>query len=205
MRRGQQAQPHSSHTTRRHPRKEGTQRQQPATMQEETAPTTISSQLIPAANGKWPKARGHHTTHTEQANPHPSMTRHHNFLPFHPQWDTEPNSTRSHTVHRTRRKRDSGCALPLSSPSPHGHGKTNSRHTHYKGSIQIHCNVHLVCVCVCVRVPAETQSKEVEKREQSMWRDAQRKCAAETHNGSNKKKTAHTHDCNAARAVATQK
>ncbi|EKF30735.1 hypothetical protein MOQ_005447, partial [Trypanosoma cruzi marinkellei] len=33
MRRGQQAQPHSSHTTRRHPRKEGTQRQQPPTMQ----------------------------------------------------------------------------------------------------------------------------------------------------------------------------
>ncbi|RNC36231.1 hypothetical protein TcCL_Unassigned00830 [Trypanosoma cruzi] len=33
-------------------------------------------QLIPAAPGKWPKPRGHHTTHTEQANPHPSMTRH---------------------------------------------------------------------------------------------------------------------------------
>ncbi|KAF5214818.1 hypothetical protein ECC02_012538 [Trypanosoma cruzi] len=43
MRRRQQAQPHSSHTTRRHPRKEGTQRQQPPTMQEEKISTTIST------------------------------------------------------------------------------------------------------------------------------------------------------------------
>ncbi|RNC36629.1 hypothetical protein TcCL_Unassigned00385 [Trypanosoma cruzi] len=67
MRRGQQAQPHSSHTTRRHPRKEGTQRQQPPTMQEEKTSTTISIQLISTPKGKQQKRRGHHTTHTERA------------------------------------------------------------------------------------------------------------------------------------------
>ncbi|EKF30886.1 hypothetical protein MOQ_005287, partial [Trypanosoma cruzi marinkellei] len=51
MRRGQQAQPHSSHTTRRRPRKEGTQRQQPPTMQQEKTSTTIATQLISTANG----------------------------------------------------------------------------------------------------------------------------------------------------------
>ncbi|ESS61190.1 hypothetical protein TCDM_11245 [Trypanosoma cruzi Dm28c] len=77
----------------------------------------------------------------------------------------------------------------------------NSRHTQLpacttKGAFK---STAMCILCVCV--PAETQSKEVEKREQSMWRDAQ-KCAAETHGGSNKKKTAQTHDCTAARAAA---
>ncbi|KAF5224648.1 hypothetical protein ECC02_002288 [Trypanosoma cruzi] len=75
MRRGQQAQPHSSHTTRRHPRNEGTQRQQPPTMQEEKTSTTISpsSSLQPQGNGKSPRpphnAHGtstHHTSHTRK-------------------------------------------------------------------------------------------------------------------------------------------
>ncbi|KAF5218141.1 hypothetical protein ECC02_008957 [Trypanosoma cruzi] len=205
MRRGQQAQPHSSHTTRRHPRNEGTQRQQPPTMQEEKTSTTISpsSSLQPQRNVKNP--RPPHQPHA-QANPHPSMTRHQNFQPSRPQWDTEPNSTQSHAVHHTRRKRDSGCALPLL-PSHHSHGRRQqppqaTASMHHKRSIQIHCNVHLVCVCVWLCVPAETQSnKEVKKREQSMWRDAQQKCAAETHGGNNKK-TAQTHDCTAAQAVA---
>ncbi|RNC32768.1 hypothetical protein TcCL_Unassigned04596 [Trypanosoma cruzi] len=58
MRRGQQAQPHSSHTTRRHPRKKGTQRQQPPTMQEEKTSTTItpSSFPQPQGNGQNPAA-----------------------------------------------------------------------------------------------------------------------------------------------------
>ncbi|KAF5213771.1 hypothetical protein ECC02_013686 [Trypanosoma cruzi] len=212
MRRGQQAQPHSSHTTRRHPRNEGTQRQQPPTMQEEKTSTTISpsSSLQPQGNGKNPghqqRTRSEHPPHQPhaQANPHPSMTRHQNFQPSRPQWDTEPNSTQSHAVHHTRRKRDSGCALPLL-PSPHGHGRRQqpphaTASMHYKRSIQIHCNVHRVCVWLCV--PAETQSKEVEKREQSMWRDAQQKCTAETHGRNNNKKTAQTHDRTAAQAVA---
>ncbi|EKF29607.1 hypothetical protein MOQ_006595 [Trypanosoma cruzi marinkellei] len=163
MRREQQAQPHSSHTTRRHPRKEGTQRQQPPTMQEETAPTTISSQLIPAANGKWPKARGHHTTHTEQANPHPSMTRHHNFLPSHPQWDTEPNSTQSHAVHHTRRKRESGCALPLSSPSPHDHGKTNRRHTQLPACTTKGASKSTACGCVCLHIRRNKKMEQMKE------------------------------------------
>ncbi|ESS55983.1 hypothetical protein TCDM_12515 [Trypanosoma cruzi Dm28c] len=70
---------------------------------------------------------------------------------------------------------------------------------HYKRSIQIHCNVHFVCVWLCV--PAATQSKEEEKREQSMWREAQ-KCTAEVHGGSNKKKNTQTHDCTAAQEAA---
>ncbi|KAF5218693.1 hypothetical protein ECC02_008398 [Trypanosoma cruzi] len=170
-------------------------------------------QLIATAPGKWQKpaattqrTRSEHPPHQPhaQANSHPSMTRQKNFLPSRPPWDTEPNSTQPHAVHHTRRKRDSGCALPLL-PSPHGHGRRQQPpHTtasmHCKRSIQIHCNVHLVCVWLCV--PAETQSKEVEKREQSMWRDAQQKCTAETHNGNNNKKTAQTHDCTAAQAAA---
>ncbi|EKG08306.1 hypothetical protein TCSYLVIO_000549, partial [Trypanosoma cruzi] len=87
-------------------------------------------------------------------------------------------------------------ALPLF-PPPHGHGRRQqpphaTASMHYKRCIHIHCNVHLVCVWLCV--PAETQSKDVEKREQSMWSDAQ-KCTAGTHNVNNNKKTAQTHDC----------
>ncbi|RNC40452.1 hypothetical protein TcCL_NonESM10075 [Trypanosoma cruzi] len=95
MRRGQQAQPHSSHTTRRHPRKEGTQRQQPPTIQEEKTSTTISPSSFPRPQGNG-KTRGHHTTHTEQANPHPSMTRHK--ISCHPALNgTRSPTQRSHT------------------------------------------------------------------------------------------------------------
>ncbi|RNC33184.1 hypothetical protein TcCL_Unassigned04140 [Trypanosoma cruzi] len=151
MRREQQAQPQSSHTTRRHPRKEGTQRQQPPTMQEEKTSTTISPSSFPQPQGNG-KTRGHHATHTEQANPHPSITRQQNFLPSRHQWDTEPNSAQSHAVHHTRRKIVSRCALPL--PPPHGHGRRQqashaTSSMHHKRCIQIHCNVHLVCVVVC--------------------------------------------------------
>ncbi|EKG00261.1 hypothetical protein TCSYLVIO_008808, partial [Trypanosoma cruzi] len=123
----QQDQPHSSHTTRRHPRKEGTQRQQPPTMQEEKTSTTISPSSSHSQR-EMAKARGHHTTHTERA-PTTPVTRasgpssiHHaakKFQPSRHQWDAAPNSTQSHAVHRTRRKGDAGCALPLL-PSPHG-------------------------------------------------------------------------------------
>ncbi|KAF5224659.1 hypothetical protein ECC02_002299 [Trypanosoma cruzi] len=213
MRRGQQAQPHSSHTTRRHPRKEGTQRQQPPTMQEEKTSTTISpsSSLQPQGNGKNPAAttqrtRSEHPPHQPhaQANPHPSMTRHQNSLPSRPQWDTEPNSTQSHAVHHTRRKRDSGCAPTLSFLLFMATEEDNSRHTQLpacttKGAFK---STAMCILCVCLCVPAEIQSnKEVKKREQSVWRDAQQKCAAETHGGNNEK-TAQTHDCTAAQAVA---
>ncbi|KAF5216553.1 hypothetical protein ECC02_010661 [Trypanosoma cruzi] len=109
-------------------------------------------QLIPAAPGKWPKPRGHHTTHTEQANPHPSMTRHKNFLPSRPQWDTEPNSAQSHAVHHTHRKMDSGCALPLSLLLM-ATEEDNSRHTQLpacttKGAFKSTATC-ILCVCVC--------------------------------------------------------
>ncbi|ESS54939.1 hypothetical protein TCDM_13629 [Trypanosoma cruzi Dm28c] len=48
---------------------------------------------------------------------------------------------------------------------------------------------------------AATQSKKVEKRKQSTWRDA-KKCTAEVRGGNNKKKTAQTHDCTAVQAAA---
>ncbi|KAF5216535.1 hypothetical protein ECC02_010701 [Trypanosoma cruzi] len=178
MRREQQAQPHSSHTTRRHPRKEGTQRQQPPTMHEEKTSTTISpsSSLQPQGNGKNP--RPPHQPHA-QANPHPSMTRHQNLQPSRPQWDTEPNSTQPHAVHHSRRKRDSGCALTLLLPSPHSHGRRQqpphaTASMHCKRSIQIHCNVHRVCVVVCVcRNTKQRSGKEgaeyVERRTTKMY------------------------------------
>ncbi|EKF30707.1 hypothetical protein MOQ_005475 [Trypanosoma cruzi marinkellei] len=138
MRRGQQAQPHSSHTTRRHPHKEGTQRQQPPTTQQEKTSTSISTQLISISNGKrqqpaatTQRTRSGHTPHQPQppANPQPLATRHQNFLPSRPQWDAEPNSTQSHAVHHTRRKGDSGCALPPSSLLLMATEEDNSRHT----------------------------------------------------------------------------
>ncbi|KAF5216039.1 hypothetical protein ECC02_011226 [Trypanosoma cruzi] len=210
MRKGQQSRQHISHTTRRHPRKKGTQRQQPPTMQEEKISTTIFSQLIHTANGKWQKptattqrTRSEHPPHQPHApvDPHPSMTRQQNFQPSRPQWDTEPNSTQSHAVHHTRRKGDSDCALPLPPPfSSWQRRKTTAATRNCQHALQKKHSNPLQCAsCVCV--PAETQSIKVEKREQSMWRDA-KKCTAEVRGGSNKKKTAQTHDCTAVQAVA---
>ncbi|ESS59408.1 hypothetical protein TCDM_12253 [Trypanosoma cruzi Dm28c] len=142
MRKRQQAQPHSSHTTRRQP-----------------PPSPPSSFLLPQGNGQNPAAttqrtRSKHPPHEAEAEaePHPSMTRQQNFLPSRPQWNTEPNSTQSHAVHHTRRKGDSGCALPLL-PSHGNERRQQPPHatasTRYKRSFQIHCNVHFVCVVVC--------------------------------------------------------
>ncbi|RNF03701.1 hypothetical protein TcG_11458, partial [Trypanosoma cruzi] len=160
MRRGQQAQPHSSHTTRRHPRKEGTQRQQPPTMQEKKTSTTISPSSFPQPR-EMAKPRGHHTTHTEQANPHPSITRQKNFLPSRHQWDTEPNSAQSDAVHHTHRKIDSECA-----PSPlllMATEEDNSRHTQLpactaKGAF-ISTAMCILCVCVVVCACSNTKQR----------------------------------------------
>ncbi|ESS61753.1 hypothetical protein TCDM_10636 [Trypanosoma cruzi Dm28c] len=129
-------------------------------------------------------------------------------------------STRSRTLlPRTHTHAIAHAAVTRSTRHIHRHNhRICSRHTHgraaaahksarirrraqlpacaAKEAFKIHCNVHLVCV------PEETQSKEVEKREQSMWRNAQ-KCTAEVRGGNNnKKKTAQTHDCTAAQAAA---
>ncbi|KAF5218339.1 hypothetical protein ECC02_008710 [Trypanosoma cruzi] len=118
--------------------------------------------------------------------------------------DTSGCRHSEHTTHPPRASHPQenrlGVRAPSLLPFPHGHGRRQqpphaTANMHCKRSIQIHCNVHLVCV------PAETQSKEVEKRKQSMWGDA-KKCAAEVHGGSNKKKTAQTHDCTTVQAVA---
>ncbi|ESS55389.1 hypothetical protein TCDM_13143 [Trypanosoma cruzi Dm28c] len=118
-------------------------------------------QLIPAAPGKWPKHRGHHTTHMEQANPHPSMTRHQNFLPPRPQWDTEPNSTQPHAVYHTRRKRDSGCALPLLPPSSWPRKKKTAATRNCQHAPQRRHSNPLQCAsCVCACRNTEQRSKK---------------------------------------------
>ncbi|KAF5214436.1 hypothetical protein ECC02_012963 [Trypanosoma cruzi] len=212
MRRGQQAQPHTSHTTRRHPRKEGTQRQQPPTMQEENTSTTISPQLISTAPGKWPKPRGHHTTHTEQA-PTTPATRSSGPSSIHDAATKFPaippsvghgaqlNAATRGASHPQERRL--GLRAPSSSLLLMATEEDNSRHTQLpactaKGALK---STAMCILCVWLCVPAETQSEEVEKRKQSVWRDAQ-KCTAETHGGNNKKKTAQTHDCTAFQAVA---
>ncbi|RNC36793.1 hypothetical protein TcCL_Unassigned00209 [Trypanosoma cruzi] len=163
----------------------------------ETASTTISprSFLLSQRNGQSPAAttqrtRSKHPPHEAEAEakPHPSMTWQQNFLPFRPPWNTEPNSTQSHAVHQTRRKGDSGCALPLL-PSPHGHGRRKqpphaTASMHYKRSIQIHCNVHLVCVvvCACRNTKQRSRKEEAEYAERrtkmysgDAWRKQQEK------------------------------
>ncbi|ESS55655.1 hypothetical protein TCDM_12860 [Trypanosoma cruzi Dm28c] len=115
--------------------------------------------------------------------------------------DTEPNSTQSHAVLHTRRKGDAGCALPLL--PPHGHGRRQqpphaTASMHCKRSIQIHRNVHLVCVVVC----ACRNTKQTSRKEGVEYVEGRKKCTAEVRNGSNKKKTAQTHDCTAVQAAA---
>ncbi|RNC55199.1 hypothetical protein TcCL_ESM07343, partial [Trypanosoma cruzi] len=109
-------------------------------------------QLIPAAPGKWPQPRGHHTTHTEQANPHPSMTRH-KFPAIPPSMGHGAQLSAVTRGASNPQENRLGVRAP-SLPAPHGHGRRQqpphaTASMHYKRSIQIHCNVHLVCVCVC--------------------------------------------------------
>ncbi|ESS55662.1 hypothetical protein TCDM_12848 [Trypanosoma cruzi Dm28c] len=211
MRRGQQAQPHSSHTTKRHPRKEGKQRQQPHTMQEEKTSTTISPSSFPQpqGNGKSPRpphnahgASTHHTSHTRRWTLiHPSRGKKNS---SHPALNGMRRPTqRSHTRCSTPAGKETRAAHSLSSLLLMATKKDNSRHTQLpactaKGAFK---STAMCILCVWLCVPAATQSKQVEKRKQSMWRDA-KKCTAETHGGNNKKKTAQTHDCTAVQAAA---
>ncbi|RNC35346.1 hypothetical protein TcCL_Unassigned01778 [Trypanosoma cruzi] len=106
-------------------------------------------QLIATANGKCQnpaattqRTRSEHPPHQTHDSGPSSMTRQQDFLPSRPQWDTEPNSTHSHAVHHTRRKGDSGCALPLLRPSPHSNGRRQQQphataSMRYKRSLQI--------------------------------------------------------------------
>ncbi|EKG00307.1 hypothetical protein TCSYLVIO_008759 [Trypanosoma cruzi] len=152
MRRGQQAQPHSPHTTRRHPREEGTQRQQPPTMQEEKTSTTISPSSFtqPQGNGKNP--RPPHNAHGAGG---PSSIHH-----AAPRFPAIPPSMKhevqlSAVTHGASHPQENRLGVRSLSPSPHGHGgRQQPPHAtasmHYKRCIQIHCNVHLVYVCGCV-------------------------------------------------------
>ncbi|ESS61062.1 hypothetical protein TCDM_11371 [Trypanosoma cruzi Dm28c] len=93
------------------------------------------------------------------------MTRRQNFLPSRPQWDTEPNSTQSHAVHHTRRKRDSGCALPLLPPSSWPRKKTTAATRNRQQALQ---NKHsnplqcASCVCACRNTKQKSRKKEAE-------------------------------------------
>ncbi|EKF29222.1 hypothetical protein MOQ_007005 [Trypanosoma cruzi marinkellei] len=163
MRRGQQAQPHSPHTTRQHPRKEGTQRQQPPTMQVKKTSTTISLQLIPTANGKWPTPCGHHTTqHTERAPTTPVTTASEpsaihdaatKFPAIPPSMGhgAQLNAVTRGAPHPQERR------LGVRAPSlllPHGHGRQQSPHAtasmHHKKASK--CTAMcILCVCVCLQ------------------------------------------------------
>ncbi|KAF5218119.1 hypothetical protein ECC02_008987 [Trypanosoma cruzi] len=150
-------------------------------------------QLIATAPGKWqkpaattPATRSEHPPHQPhaQANPHPSMTRQKNFQPSRPPWDTEPNSTQPHAVHHSRRKRDSGCALPLPPPfSSWPRKKTTAATRNCQHALQKeHSNplqfASCVCVCAC-RNTKQRSRKEgaecVERRTKMYSRDAWRK------------------------------
>ncbi|ESS58990.1 hypothetical protein TCDM_12308 [Trypanosoma cruzi Dm28c] len=200
MRRGQQAQPHSSHTTRGHPRKDGTQRQQPPTMQEEkTSTISPSSFQQPKGNGKNPRP-----PHNAHGACEPSSIHHAVKTSCHPAINGMRRPTqRSHTRCSTPAGKETRAAHSLSSLLLMATEEDNSRHTQLpacttKGAF----NSTAMCIlCMWLCVPAETQSKQVEKREQSTWRDA-KKCTAEVRGGNNKKKTTQTHDCTAAQAAA---
>ncbi|RNC31902.1 hypothetical protein TcCL_Unassigned05541 [Trypanosoma cruzi] len=116
-----------------------------------------------------------------QANPHPSMTRQQNFQPSRPQWDTEPNSTQSHAVHHTHRKRDSG-ARSLSSLLLMATEEDNSRHTQLpacatKGVFKSTA-MCILCVCACRNTKKRSRkegAEYVEGRTKMYSRDAWRK------------------------------
>ncbi|EKF29326.1 hypothetical protein MOQ_006897 [Trypanosoma cruzi marinkellei] len=128
------------------------------------------------------KTRGHHTTHTERAHTTPVTTASGPSaisdaapkLPAIPpsmECGAQLNAVTRGAPHP--QERTLGLRTPSLLPSPHGHGRRQqpphaTASMHYKRSIQIHCNVNLVCAC-------RNKRKEVEKREQSMWREAQTK------------------------------
>ncbi|RNC32059.1 hypothetical protein TcCL_Unassigned05369, partial [Trypanosoma cruzi] len=107
--------------------------------------------------------------------PHPSMTR--QKISSHPALnETRSPTQRSHTRCTTPAGKEiRGAHFTPSTSLLLMATEENSRHTQLpacttKGAFKptAMCNL---CVCGCC-VPAETQSKDVEKREQSMWRDA---------------------------------
>ncbi|EKG08541.1 hypothetical protein TCSYLVIO_000310 [Trypanosoma cruzi] len=199
MRRGQQAQPHSAHTTRRHPRKEGTQLQQPPTMQEEKGTTATASSLIPRTTryGHSPAANTQCTRASEPSSIHHAAT---NYLPIPPSvgHGAQLNAVTRGASHPQERR------LGLRTPSllmATEEGK--SRHTQLPACTtkEAFISTAMCTLCVWLCVPAETQGKEVKKRKQSTWRDAI-KCAAEVRGRNNRNKIAQTHDCAAAQEAA---
>ncbi|KAF5217243.1 hypothetical protein ECC02_009883 [Trypanosoma cruzi] len=155
-------------------------------------PSPSSSSRQPTGNGKNPRpphnahgASTHHTSHTEQTNPHPSITRHQNFQPSRPQWDTEPNSTQSHAVLHTRRKEDSGCALPLPPFSSWPRKKTTAATRNCQHALQKKHSNPLQCAsCGCVVVCACRNTKQKSRKERrkcgETQKNVQRRCMAET-------------------------
>ncbi|EKF29000.1 hypothetical protein MOQ_007232, partial [Trypanosoma cruzi marinkellei] len=188
---------------------EGTQRQQPPTMQQEKTPTTISTPAHLYSQREMAKTRGHHTTHTERAHTTPATTASGPSaisdaapkLPAIPPsmgCGAQLNAVTRGAPHP--QERTLGLRTPSLLPSPHGHGRRQqpphaTASMHYKRSIQIHCNVNLVCACRNTK-RLKKEGAEYVKRSNKL------KCTAEVHGGNNRKKTAQTHDCTAAQAAA---
>ncbi|EKG00594.1 hypothetical protein TCSYLVIO_008452, partial [Trypanosoma cruzi] len=190
----QQAQPHSPHTTRRHPRNEGTQRQQPPTMQEEKTSTIISPSSFPQPqeNGQNPAATTQRIR-SRRTLIHPSRSTKLPAIPPSMGHGAQLRAVTRGASHPQENRLGVRSLLLMTTE------EDNSRHTQLPACTTKGAFISTAMCILCV--PAETKSKEVEKREQSMWRDAQ-KCTAGTHNGSSNKKTAQTHDCTAAQAAA---
>ncbi|ESS55206.1 hypothetical protein TCDM_13338 [Trypanosoma cruzi Dm28c] len=158
-----------------------------------------------------PKARGHHTTHTERA-PTITATRASGTSSIHDAATKLPaippsmghgaqlNAVTRGASHPQERRR--GLRTPSPPFSSWPRKKTTAATRNFQHALQKKHSNPLQCApCVCAC--RNTEQKE-EKRKQSMWRDAQQ-CTAEVRGGNNKKKTAQTHDCTADKAAAIHK
>ncbi|KAF5214819.1 hypothetical protein ECC02_012539 [Trypanosoma cruzi] len=144
----------------------------------------LYSQREMAKNPRPPhNARGastHHTSHTT-VDPHPSTTRHQTFQPSRPQWDTEPNSAQPHAVHHTRRKEDSGCALPLPSLLLIAMEEDNSRHTQLPACTakEAFKSIAMCILCVCACRNTKQRSRKDSRVCGETQKNVQRRCMAE--------------------------
>ncbi|KAF5217003.1 hypothetical protein ECC02_010186 [Trypanosoma cruzi] len=94
-------------------------------------------------------------------------------------------------------------ARSLSPSSSWPRKKTTAATRNCQHALQkVHSNPLQCASCVCVVVCACRNTKQRRRKEGAEYAERRTKCTAETHDGNNKKKTAQTHDCTAAQAVA---
>ncbi|RNF13846.1 hypothetical protein TcG_08209 [Trypanosoma cruzi] len=146
-------------------------------------PTDMATSPQPAQG-----AHSHTTKPPAEADPQPSTTRRHEFtLPSRPQRDAAPHSMRSHAVHHTRGKGESGCALPPSSLLFTATEEDNSRHTQLPACTtkEASKSTAMCILCACVAVCAcRNTNQNIRKKgaeyAEGRAKNAQRRCTAET-------------------------